>query len=462
MKKLLFCILASVLVVGLALPMAIPVLADDTGFLFPTTYATGSTGNPPTNPGQALLDDVATGATNDTNCALFRTNNPGGGGGVADSEYYSTFGFTIPSGATIDGIEVVVSGYRTGGASGVPGAYFNVRINGGAGWTGYQGTSPTLTLVDAEYPLTGWSVAGLTAESINAGFQLEAVAAGPSNTGELWKLDSVRVKVYYTLPESSLHVNKFYDADVDGIKDEGELPLNWKVSINGTPAETPVEMLALTPGTAYTIIEADPTSPCTWVNTTPKTVEITLVSGDNVVNFGNVYLGAGGANSKGWWTNNGSGVGTDDLPALGSLNLVDEVGDTFDPTEYGIKEQGQFPAGSFAEWLQEADAVSMAYMLSAQLAAMKLNVLNSFVNGSAMVYAPGLLPYAPITGLNGFGFISVNDLMNAANSSLGSDPYTPSGHGQRAYQEALKDALDAANNNTNFVQPMPACIFYFP
>ena len=46
------------------------------------------------------------------------------------------------------------------------------------------------------------------------------------------------------------------------------------------------------------------------------------------------------------------------------------------------------------------------------------------------------------------------------NASLGATGLTLSGHPARSYQEALKNALDKANNNLNFVQPTP-CPFSF-
>jgi len=44
-----------------------------------------------------------------------------------------------------------------------------------------------------------------------------------------------------------------------------------------------------------------------------------------------------------------------------------------------------------------------------------------------------------------------------ANASLGANGY---GSPARSYQEALKNALDAGNNNLNFVQTSP-CAFSF-
>jgi hypothetical protein len=93
----------------------------------------------------------------------------------------------------------------------------------------------------------------------------------------------------------------------------------------------------------------------------------------------------------------------------------------------------------------------MTYKLSVHLASMALNVEAGFVSGSAIVYAPQLLTFAPIPGLGATGLISINSLMTAANNSLLVNGSTPTGHAKRAYQEALKNALDDANNNLNFV-----------
>lgn len=200
-NRSLLLIFAAALVVAIALPT----YAADTGLKSPASYATGTTGNPPTNPDQALVDDVATGSTDDDACALFRTNNPGGGGGVADSELYSDFSFGVPAGATVDGIEVIVSGYRTGTPS--AGAYFRVRLDGGSGWTTYMDTSP-LTTTDAEYtlgdPSNLWGASWTPDSFSNANFKLEIIPAGPYLSGESWKLDSVRIKVYYTVAAEGL------------------------------------------------------------------------------------------------------------------------------------------------------------------------------------------------------------------------------------------------------------------
>jgi hypothetical protein len=43
------------------------------------------------------------------------------------------------------------------------------------------------------------------------------------------------------------------------------------------------------------------------------------------------------------------------------------------------------------------------------------------------------------------------------NGCLSTDGYTPAGADARDHQESLKNALDSANNNYNFVQPAPCC-----
>jgi hypothetical protein len=111
------------------------------------------------------------------------------------------------------------------------------------------------------------------------------------------------------------------------------------------------------------------------------------------------------------------------------LNLVDGKGNEVNPAT----------AAQVKSFLLGATATNMSNMLSAQLAAMKLNVLRNGQSDSALVHAP----YLAEAGDD--GFITVAELITAANNALPT--------GDRAHQEALKNALDAANNNTNFLLP---------
>jgi hypothetical protein len=186
------------------------------------------------------------------------------------------------------------------------------------------------------------------------------------------------------------------------------------------------------------------------------------------LDFGNVCLGAGGAMSKGFWSNkNGQNILTSCssyLTLLDGLNLVNGPGAAFNPTKYS----------DLNTWLQGATATNMAYMLSAQMATMDLSVYCAAplaagkfggVSGSAFVYA-GTKPSActeSIPGLNAQNFISINNLTSDANGELGAPGgnVTTGAGVQRSCEEYEKTALDRANNNLNFVQGS-ACPVVYP
>jgi hypothetical protein len=261
------------------------------------------------------------------------------------------------------------------------------------------------------------------------------------------KTDNFKVRDENPLQPPELNVIKFYDANANGINDDGQLITGWKVRIQDDIdyiRYTPVNMVLDTD--AYTVTEFYPLE-TNWMPTTRNPVSITLEEEEEeTVEFGNLCLGAGGGLTLGFWSNkNGAKwFGADDLELMVILNLRNADGSDFDPANYD----------SFRSWLLSATATNMAYMLSAQLAAMELNVYNGKVDENALVYAPGT------TSANALGFAAVGDVMAEANAELGSHGDTTAGSPYRDYQEALKDALDEANNNASFVQPTP-CPFSF-
>ena len=106
----------------------------------------------------------------------------------------------------------------------------------------------------------------------------------------------------------------------------------------------------------------------------------------------------------------------------------------------------------------------MAYMLSAQLAATELNVLHGDVNANAYVdvnlISSAFDTFSSSSGLIAAlnsgpnpnlvapsGEIRISALIAAANASLGVNANTTGSSAARTYQEALKDLLDAINNN---------------
>ncbi|MCL4720126.1 MAG: MSCRAMM family adhesin SdrC, partial [Phycisphaerae bacterium] len=260
---------------------------------------------------------------------------------------------------------------------------------------------------------------------------------------------------------------KWYDKDVDGVKDSNEGGINgWRIELrdaNGNLVqkvytktidckEGRYEFCCVAPGT-YTVLEVMPNND--WVATTPTSYTVTVGDGscDLKRDFGNVCLGGGCARTIGYWGNsqgkskiNDGGSANPELSMLRALNLRKSDGAHFDPT--GVD--------SFQSWLRGANATNMAYMLSAQLSAMALNVEGGYVSENDVVYAPGVGNRGP-----GNHFITIADLMAAADRApgdgLGADGYTPSGDPNRAVQELRKNALDAANNNEAFVNREPCC-----
>lgn len=258
--------------------------------------------------------------------------------------------------------------------------------------------------------------------------------------------------------------NKFYDTNTNGSWDQASEPPipGWRIEkmppdpadVTYTATSGQYSFLVDPNSGTYTISEVPPPPgffPAgRWINTTATsgqvTVELVDVAGPD---FGNVCLGAGGGRTLGFWSNNNGRAlfGSDDLTLMQVLNLRNANGSDFNPASYS----------SFRTWLLNATATNMAYMLSAQLAAMALNVNNGLVSGSSLLYAPGA------QGANGAGFISVSALIAEANTELGLHGLVLSDSPFRSYQEALKNALDRGNNNLNFVQSGPeACPFDTP
>ena len=285
------------------------------------------------------------------------------------------------------------------------------------------------------------------------------VSTDSSFTNSQTKTDNFKVKEDGTvvLPTATLRVRKFYDANANGVNDAEVLLTGWKFRIqDGIDfiRFSPVNLI-VDPDT-YTVTEFLPIE-TNWVTTTANPQGVTLVDGDDkTLEFGNVCLGAGNGLTLGFWSNkngekaiqNCQGGGTaGTLAFLVGLNLRNANGTNFDPASYN----------AFRSWLLSATATNMAYMLSAQLSAMELNVRCGTVNGNALIYAPGLPTVAPS------GFASVNTIMNAANAELllhGDTTSGGPGDTFRTYQENLKNALDRSNNNLNFVQAQP-CPFSF-
>jgi hypothetical protein len=346
------------------------------------------------------------------------------------------------------------------GSAGLPDGYYYVQV------TAPDGTPLGSSLTTAPAQVSGgsfvqcyrlWDILWKYSDPTQRGYDLT-----PNNGGEykVWvssssefgasvsKTDNFKVREVAPPPPPEpprLFIHKFYDANANGVFDPGEIELSgWKVSYTADQLTWVVRFTlvdeAVTPGT-YTVSEFMPIQPG-WVPTTGLEQTATLVYGDTVhVRFGNLLLGPGGGLTLGFWSNkNGQSlVGADDLALLRSLNLKTASGGDFDPTAYN----------ALRTWLLNGTATNMSYMLSVQLTAMELNVFNGKVGAGALIYAPGAASANPL------GFATVGAVMAEANAQLALYPVALSDSPVRGYLEALKNALDNANNNKNFVQPGP-------
>lgn len=144
-----------------------------------------------------------------------------------------------------------------------------------------------------------------------------------------------------------------------------------------------------------------------------------------------------GGRTPGFWQGpNGQALlDAEDLAALRELHLVGSEGAPFDPAS----------PGALVEWLKGGNARNMAYQLARHLAAATLNVRHGMVHGSALVLAPG-----SASG-GSSGITTLGAVLAEADAAIALYPYAPSGTPFRSLLEALKNALDAANNNTSYL-----------
>jgi len=232
----------------------------------------------------------------------------------------------------------------------------------------------------------------------------------------------------------------FLDDDRDGVRDPGEGPaVNWQVRlVTGSTSQTTTTdvfgnyLFVDVPTGNYSVELVLQNG---WVATNTSTASVAVLGCANaqIAGFGVApSLLAHDGHTIGFWRNNhGLGLITQFsiLPTLAALNLRDASGALFAPTTNN----------QWKTWLQNANSVNMAYMLSAQLAAMHCNVMVGFVDAGSVISDPTL------------GNITIGNLMAQAIASLGLHGFTPVGHPERAAQQVLKNALDNANNNLNWL-----------
>jgi hypothetical protein len=197
-------------------------------------------------------------------------------------------------------------------------------------------------------------------------------------------------------------------------------------------------------GGTYSVVVVPPSGYTTTYDLdgviTPNRTAVSLSQGQtrNDVDFGYVRytpkITHGTGCTPGFWrNNNGQSLLTPyDFAVLNSLRLVNDNGSDRDFSSNLAANKS-----ALAGWLQSGTAVNMSRMLSVHLACFQLNVNHGFYDPSDIIPAPGV----------GGGAMTAQQLIAAANAALIQDGNTPTGDPNRPLQEALKNALDAANTS---------------
>lgn len=288
------------------------------------------------------------------------------------------------------------------------------------------------------------------------------------------KTDNFHVRETSIQPQTAdLVVYKFYDANANGVWDPDEIPLfNWAMNVQNADASVNLTQLTQSPDGLTTFAGLDPagnpfsvtegTAGGTWhqsasiINGAPTgtptnpVTGLTLVAGQTTeVIFGNYCTCHSGGKTLGFWSNtngqtklNDGGTMNPEFNVLNALHLRNADGSNFD-LNTALPQAGNYTL--LRNWLLNGTATNMAYMLSVQLATMRLNIEAGYVNKNNF--------YIPWGG-------TIADLVSDADAALAADGYTPSGDPNRALQEELKNYLDQLNNNANIVRNTP-CAYSF-
>lgn len=256
---------------------------------------------------------------------------------------------------------------------------------------------------------------------------------------------------------------KYYDVNHNGKFDPGEAPLpNWAIDWSDTVSGTELtnssglfEVKNLVEDT-YTFTEEQ--GPAGWIQTGNVKDESTATFGSAVtlkpdksyivelaeggivsgINFGNVCeIKNSNGLTLGFWSNkNGEKILNAHDPAwknlLNASNLVDAKGNHFTVTTYKL----------FRNWLLEATATNMSYMLSAQLATTQLDIAYNGLDGTNLVNDP-----------DGDGWVTINHVVKDAIEFLKTHPNTTAAGADRNLAEAYKNIFDSLNNNIQAITP---------
>ena len=172
---------------------------SSTGYRSPTantavTSGAGDNNGYQTSPTNAYADDdldaVDTNSGTNTNTACTNTGK--------DKHRFSNYGFALPGGATITGVEVQLNA-RVDSTSGAPKICVELSWDGGTTWTAAKSTG-TLSTVEGAYTVGGaadtWGRTWSSGDVSDANFRVRLTNVA-SNTSRDFSLDRVAVQVRY-------------------------------------------------------------------------------------------------------------------------------------------------------------------------------------------------------------------------------------------------------------------------
>lgn len=232
----------------------------------------------------------------------------------------------------------------------------------------------------------------------------------------------------------------FSDLDHDGLRDPGEPGLpGWEVrlvdALTSVPAITGANGAYLFENVAAGSYTVELTLQPGFLATTASNYSIEVCSCANVAvaDFGvATQVVASNGHTIGYWGNKHG------LALVQQYNILATL-----PALHIVNQAGQYVApatlSAFKSWLQNANSVNMAYMLSAQLVAMHCSITVGNVDPLAVIDDPEL------------GIVTIGSVVQQAIASLALHPLTLVGSPFRAEQTRLKNALDRANNNQNWM-----------
>lgn len=244
---------------------------------------------------------------------------------------------------------------------------------------------------------------------------------------------------------ASITVCKYYDRNANGTHDSDEpyLP-NWPICFNGTEqttGSTGCNAFSVAAGSSVAVSEATAAS---WLSSAAAPTSLIIQAPDcglsASVEFGNYCTHGSGGLTLGFWSNkNGNKLMTGNAQGSGtsiSSGVVGLLNSCSLRNADGSVHTFTSSYSDFRTWLLGATATNMAYMLSAQLAALKLDVYFNFVNAGDF----DLCSNETITAL-----------INEACGTLGTNGNTTSAGPVRTDQERLKNCIDAINNGAQVV-----------